>query len=49
MTKDDTMKTYKIAYYKTPRFVNVKTVRAKTVDSAIKKARVKYIMDIQEV
>lgn len=43
------MNLYEIFYYKTKNWVHHKTIKADNPQQAIKKARVKYIVDIVEI
>ena len=43
------MKYWRIDYYRTRNWVNTKYVKDKSAQGAIKKARVKNIVDLQEV
>lgn len=43
------MNLYEVFYYKTKNWVHYKTIKADNVQQAIKKARVKYIVDIVEI
>lgn len=43
------MKYWEIAYYKTRSFIATKHIKDECPQRAIKKARVKHIVDIQEI
>lgn len=43
------MKKFRIYYYKTKNFISYKIIDAKNTDEAIKKAKVKYILEINEI
>ena len=42
------MKYWRIDYYKTQNWINTKCVKDKSAQGAIKKAKVKHIIDVQE-
>ena len=42
------MKYWRIDYYKTRNFINTKYIKDESAKGAIKKARVKHIIDVQE-
>lgn len=43
------MKKFRIYYYKTRNFITYKIIDAKNADEAIKKAKVKYIVEMKEI
>ena len=43
------MKHWRIDYYRTRNWIDKKYVKDKSVQGAIKKAKVKHIVDVQEV
>ena len=43
------MKKFRIYYYKTRNFITYKIIDAKNTEEAIKKAKVKYIVEMQEI
>ena len=43
------MKYWRIDYYKTRNWIHTKYIQDKSAQGAIKKARVKHIVDVQEV
>lgn len=43
------MKYWRISYYKTHNWIHIKYIKDKCAQGAIKKARVKHIVDVQEI
>lgn len=43
------MKYWRIDYYRTRNWIHVKYIKDKCAQGAIKKARVKHIVDVQEI
>ena len=43
------MKYWRIGFYKTRNFIDVKYIKDKCAQGAIKKARVKHITDVEEI
>jgi len=46
--EEQNMKYWRIDYYRTKNWINTKYVKDKSAQGAIKKARVKHIVDVQE-